>query len=194
MACAALITQSAAHSSCLCKCLLQVHLVYMQPTPTCAGRSRQPCRHSLDWVEMLHLCRTCAAATCTYMETQKTLAASYAGNLLQPAMTTGVSGLPAPATAWAWETCISCLCGPWAPLFSCMCRPVSPAWPLQAACSELRKQQEQAALLDQQHAQQVAQLAAAEVQQMRAMAHLREVRLTAMDGTPSKLLEQVTAC
>ena len=76
-----------------------------------------------------------------------------------------------------------------------MCRPLSfqHACPLQAACSELRKQQEQAALLDQQHAQQAAQLAAAEVQQTRAMAHLREVRLTAMDGTPSKLLEQVAA-
>ena len=87
---------------------------------------------------------------------------------------------------------MSRLCGLWAPRLSCMCT-LQHACPLQAACSELRKQQEQAALLDQQHAQQVAQLAAAEVQQTRAMAHLREVRLTAMDGTPSKLLEQVTA-
>ena len=48
-------------------------------------------------------------------------------------------------------------------------------------------------MLEQQHGQQAALLAAAEQQQTRAMAQLREVRLTAMDGTPAKLLEQAGA-
>ncbi|KAK9811633.1 hypothetical protein WJX72_007340 [[Myrmecia] bisecta] len=61
----------------------------------------------------------------------------------------------------------------------------------QDACAALRAQQEEEAALKLQLSQQQQQLEGTEAKLQRALAHLREVRLTAMDGSSAKLLEQM---
>lgn len=62
---------------------------------------------------------------------------------------------------------------------------------MQKVCEGLRVEGEEQAALQQQLEQQQAQLTAADEQHAAAQAHLASLRLTALDGTPDKLLEQV---
>jgi len=62
---------------------------------------------------------------------------------------------------------------------------------LQKVCEGLRVEGEEQAALQQQLEQQQAQLAAADEQHAAGLVQLAALRLTALDGTPDKLLEQV---
>ena len=62
---------------------------------------------------------------------------------------------------------------------------------LQEVCEGIRSEREQQAALQQQYVQQQDQLAAAEAQHSSAQTNLAALRLTALHGTPDKLLEQV---
>lgn len=63
---------------------------------------------------------------------------------------------------------------------------------LQKVCEGLRVEGEEQAALQQQLEQQQAQLAAADEQHAADLVQLAALRLTALDGTPDKLLKQVT--
>lgn len=62
---------------------------------------------------------------------------------------------------------------------------------LQEVCEGIRTENEEQAALQQQLEQQQEQLASAEAQHSAATAQLAALRLTALHGTPEKLLEQV---
>lgn len=62
---------------------------------------------------------------------------------------------------------------------------------MQKVCEGLRVEREEQAALQQQLEQQQAQLAAADEQHAAAQAQLTSLRLTALDGSSDKLLEQV---
>ena len=63
---------------------------------------------------------------------------------------------------------------------------------LQEVCEGIRTENEEQAALQQQLEQQQEQLASAEAQHSAATAQLAALRLTALHGTPEKLLEQVS--
>lgn len=62
---------------------------------------------------------------------------------------------------------------------------------MQKVCEGLRVEREEQVALQQQLEQQQAQLVAADEQHAAAQAQLTALRLTALDGSPDKLLEQV---
>lgn len=62
---------------------------------------------------------------------------------------------------------------------------------LQEVCKGIRTEREEQAALQQQYVQQQEQLQAADAQHSTAQANLAALRLTALHGTPDKLLEQV---
>ena len=63
---------------------------------------------------------------------------------------------------------------------------------MQKVCEGLRIEGEEQGALQQQLEQQQAQLAAADEQHAAALKQMAALRLTALDGTPDKLLEQVS--
>lgn len=63
---------------------------------------------------------------------------------------------------------------------------------MQKVCEGLRVEEEEQVALQQQLEQQQAQLVAADEQHAAAQAQLTLLRLTALDGSSNKLLEQVT--
>ena len=63
---------------------------------------------------------------------------------------------------------------------------------MQEVCKGLRLEEEEQASLQQQLEQQQAQLTTADEQHAAALAQLATLRLTALDGSPDKLLEQVS--
>ena len=62
---------------------------------------------------------------------------------------------------------------------------------MQKVCEGLRTEAEEQTALQQQLEQQQSQLAAADQQHSEALAQLASLRLTALDGTADKLLQQV---
>ncbi len=79
-------------------------------------------------------------------------------------------------------------CHPWLVEFHSL----KPRTILQKVCEGLRVEGEEQAALQHQLEQQQAQLAAADEQHAADLVQLAALRLTALDGTPDKLLEQVT--